>query len=275
MLWVIDYKTGEGTYLAPTATNGQLLCGALLGARFTGAERVVPGIIYMDRGDGQWDMLDHWLGADHLDDIAEQLTAIVARVEEQQQRLLLDEPLDYGVGEHCTFCPAAWCCPTKTAAIRAWLAPAQLVKTDREMIREATIPAPLSEEDAERLASYYPQLTAFVEQAKQVMEAHVKATGRAIRMKDGRQWGPQPWKEDEVVVAKALPILRELLGEQHALQAVGMTKAAVERAVVSAQSESVTAPTIRQVFGRLRKDDAIVTHQTKRWGVHKPKASDG
>lgn len=274
ILWTVDYKTGEGTYTPPVAINGQLFAAALLGARFTGAERVVPAVVYMQPGQGDWETLDHWLGEEELADIDRQIRATLAKVNEQRVKLDQDEPLDYGVGEHCALCPAGWCCPTKTSALRAWLAPAQLVRSDRQQIQLAAQPAALSDEQAHRLASFYPQLEAFVKQARDALQTHVEATGATITMSDGRVWGPYQRRQPHVDPAKALPLLRELIGEPFALKAASMSNASIERAVVAAREETVFLPTVKEVFGKLRSAGALVSGHQDCWGIHKPKTKD-
>lgn len=47
-LWVVDWKTGDDEYVAPVSRNWQIRAAALLAARWTGAKRVVPALVYVN-----------------------------------------------------------------------------------------------------------------------------------------------------------------------------------------------------------------------------------
>ena len=48
VLFVVDWKTGDDEYVAPVSRNWQIRAAAMLAARWTGARRVVPALVFVN-----------------------------------------------------------------------------------------------------------------------------------------------------------------------------------------------------------------------------------
>jgi len=265
LLWVVEYKSGDDVHVAPVEYNPQALGGALLAARFTGAERVVPAIVYVRKGEGLWDVLPHYLGETELVEIERELRDTARRVDEQLARLTRGEELDpraFTTGPHCTYCDAQAHCPPKTAALKRFLGEA----VD---FREGA----LREDQAIRLAEQLPQGEAFLRQVREALQHYVEENG-PVPLSDGRVWGPNPKAATSIKARVALPVLRAELGDR-ALDAFTTTREAIERVVAQKlEDEKVVrgkAPAMRKVMGALDAAGAIARRTENWWQAHTPR----
>jgi hypothetical protein len=256
-LWVVEYKTGDTAHVTPVAGNAQVLAGAMLAARWTGAEEVVPAVVFIEPGPGLWDVLPYALGPEELDELEQDIRDGAARVDEQGRQLEAGRELELVEGPHCTFCPALAGCPTRTASLRALLG-----KPARELV------APFSGDEAARLAELLPQAKALLERAEGALRAHVEAFG-PIPLAEGLVWGPEEHARDVLVPRRALPILVDELGDD-AFGAVTLSREGVERAVKARLvGKRAAAPEVRRIMGRLAREQAIERRPETWWRAHR------
>jgi hypothetical protein len=89
-LWIVDWKTGAEEHVPPVDRNWQLRGAAVLAARWTGAQRVIPAICYVNAGEcaeavranvsyqGRWEV-GAPLDAAALDAVEAEMRAVLAR----------------------------------------------------------------------------------------------------------------------------------------------------------------------------------------------------
>jgi hypothetical protein len=271
ILYVLDYKTGDDVHVNPVEFNGQALAGALLAARWTGARRVVPNILYLQPGQAeQWDALPYYLDDEALADVEVSLRDVLQRVEQQRQKLEQDETLDYVTGDHCQWCKAAWCCPARLTPLKRLVSP----KSKRPMAPEA-----LTAKQAQRLATFVAQGQQLVDQARDALQAYVLAhNDEAIVMADGKVWGPYLQERKRVVPKLALPILQRELGPEEAWSTVKISREAIDKAVrrsyVETEDETAAAR-VRRLMGEIAKANGLQTETMTMWGIHRPMLTDG
>jgi hypothetical protein len=252
-LWVLDLKSGQDRHVAPVEHNAQAHAGALLGARWTGAARVVPAICYVRKGPGDWDVPERdgktvAFGFEELSAIETEILRTRTRVQQQRLRLVRGEPLELVEGSHCTYCDARAACPAKTAMVKAIL-------DDPQPMR----PVPLAPDQARRGAEMIPQLEGLVRYLKDALRAHVDASGEAIDLGDGNVWGPNLHEKTVIDAAKAVDALLEVgvpAARAGAAVKVEITRAAIEAAVKDAQLGKI-APSVRRVFAILQENGGL------------------
>ena len=223
-LAVANYKTGSELNVSPIGQNPQLLVGSLLAARYTHAKRVVPSVIYMRPGDGDWDTLPFVLEADDLEGIEEELLTTICSVEMLQQRYERDQPLNFNEGSHCRSCKAEWVCPAKTAMLK------RFVDGERPSLSRG---GALTSIQASALAGLLPLLRDLTDKADQALRVHVDAIDEPIRCVNGNLWGPHEATKRRVDADIALPILAKHVGEELANGCIRrqITQAAMQRAL--------------------------------------------
>jgi len=274
-LFVVDYKLGQDTNVAPVEQNGQALAGALLAARYTNAQRVVPAVVYVRRGKGDWDTMPHWLGEDELGVIEDQVREIVAKVAKQRRKLEARKPLNYVEGEHCRYCKVQWLCPAKTVLLKSFLKPAAAL--GRKKKPPSALPQKLSASQRRRLAMMLPQLVQFTEQARAALQAYVEATGEPILLTEGKVWGPYEQIQTKVVPKVALPILRGVIGEELTDAAIEISRTRIEEVVKLDMEQDPTAydqsraEVMRQLMGKIGARGGLIQQPQIRWGAHRPK----
>ena len=125
-----DLKTGNDAHVAPIARNWQARVSALLGAKWTGAETVVPAIVYPTTNGGSWDVPTRRnaatkqetpipFAAKDLEQIETDLRALHATVMEQSERVDAGKLPKLVTGTHCTYCAARAGCPALVSETRA------------------------------------------------------------------------------------------------------------------------------------------------------------
>lgn len=262
-LWVIDLKFGRDSNVPPIAGNAQALAGAVLAARWTGAERVLPGVLFVRPGKGDWDVLDHWLGPEQIDELHEQLVSTLGRVREQSRKLAAGEWLDYTEGPHCEYCPSQAHCPAKTALLQRYLGspmqPSQLGELGA-----------LKPEQASALAGWLPQAERFLAQVRAALQAHVKANdGAPIDLGDGRLWGPHAVTKTVIDSRRALPVVTAQLGAGAAMEAFKVSKGGLEAVLRATPSDEPMAARMRQLMGQLAKAEALTKVQEIWWSAYR------
>lgn len=188
VLWTPDLKTGSDAHVAPIARNWQARVSALLGARWTGAEAVVPAIVYPSAGGGSWDVhMEHGrpapLRAEGLAQVEREVRELHATVLEQAERVAAGNLPRLVTGAHCTYCAARPGCPAHVTEARA-LATGEL----------RLAPGPLTDEQARRGAGILGPVKATTKTLEEALRVHVGEHG-PIALPDGRVYEPQAGEE--------------------------------------------------------------------------------
>lgn len=263
VLWVVDYKSGDEAHVDPIESNVQLATQALLAARWTGAQQVVPAILFVRKGQGEWDVPEHAWGARELRNTESKIREILARVQVQQKRLTAGEPLELVDGPHCNFCPARTRCPAQTGIFK--------------QIFSGTAPfgdAPLSAEERVWLAERLSMIESMAKKARWLLRADVDENG-PIALSDGNVWGPTPEKRTEIVAHVAMSVLQEELGEQSTeAVVVSITRDGIERAAKAhCEAKKIqrgVAPLVRKLMAKLGEAGALLESQRLEYRAHKP-----
>lgn len=265
VLWAGDYKTGSEANVEGVEHNAQVLSGALLAAIWTGAETVLPAVIYPRKGKGIWDLPEHSFGRADLAPIQEMLLDTWARVKEQQRKLAAGEPLDFRVGSQCTYCPAEVRCAAKIGMLKAFIG--QPVPTAQDEF---------SDEELAQLAETLPQIERLAEGMKRVLKKISDV--RPLAISGGRLWGPHPVPQTVIVPSIAVPILAKEVGEGRAKQAVEETisQKAMEQAVKEVHAERgivrKVAPTMRGLMAQIGQAGGLLSEEETWYSPYKPAA---
>jgi hypothetical protein len=263
LLWVPDIKSGDETWVEPVEHNFQILTNAVLAARWTGATRVVPAVIFWRKGQGDWDVVEKPWGEAEMRRHERAVRADIAAVLEQQRKAAAGEPLDLNEGGWCEFCPARARCSMHTAQLK------MLVSGEMAKIGDA----PLTEADRTWIADRLGAFERIGKALRDTLRADVIANGPII-MSNGNEWGEYEKKDTTILVDQAIPILEEELGE-HAKEVIqrSISRDAIAdaaKAVLDEQGKTRgVAPIVRRIFGKLGSAGALVTEMRTVYGAHK------
>ncbi len=264
-LVVADFKFGEADhFVEPIERNFQLAINATTAALFTGAKRVVPVILWVRGEHGEWDtgpVMTEVHFAATIDRVRRLRAARIAERERIQAKHL---PVTHE-GAWCAYCPSESSCPTKLAAVRAALAndTSALVPVIAEV---------LTLEQARKIPLAVRALDSMKTRLKAAADTYVRNHG-PITYEDGTQYGKVVIAREEIDGAKALPVLQEELGD-HLSEALDVSKAAIERAIVALHEEQGLArkktPAMRRVLAKLHETGAIAKVGREEMRLHRP-----
>lgn len=266
ILWVVDFKSGKEQYVDPAGRNAQVLAGMVTAAKLTGAKRAIPAIVYLRKGQGIWDVAEHWFDEAAIAKVEETLANAVHAVRKARRDYPRGLPLAYTEGAHCGFCRARNACPAHLASLKHWLD----VKGPLEI-------GALPDHQIRRLAELAPSFMRFALSVPLALRAHVEETGRPIVLSDGKVWGPYPKPTEAWDAEKAIAALSEEIGPEAAKAArppPKIAKARIEKAIKAAHAEKGIirkgAAAMRGVWARLKRADGIREGVKVVWGPHKP-----
>lgn len=273
VLWAADLKTGDDAFVPPIARNWQARVSALLGARWTGAEAVVPAIVFPSAGGGTWDVPTMHgrpvpLLQTDLDAIERDLRKLHTTVLVQAERLAEGKTPKLVTGTHCTYCPARAGCPAHVAEARA------LVAGETGL----TI-GPLTHEQAVKAVGLLGPARKALESMEQAVKAHVEAFG-PIQLADGRVYGPHETTEQEfdplatynAVVAELTPAVGIEDAKQLAANILRVTKGAIYDVITEAHERVGIRRQKKQAFDRVAATHGVSTMRPAvRWAAQYPK----
>ena len=272
VLWVPDYKSGKEENVAQVEHNRQAMVCALLAAIYTGAARVVPGIVYVRSGEGEWDCPTDAAGnvqpvnVEGLRWLLEEVLATHAACAEQARRRLSGEPLTLVEGTHCGWCAARERCPAKLAMIRAVV---------DGTLAPSGEPGELTTSQAARLAEVKPQIARWLVRANEALKLHADAHGD-VPLGDGRVYGRHEVQQDEVEWSSGLEVLAAEVGEvaaKAALTPPKLARSAIDAALKKHLEESGVRrqgeATKRRVYARLKASGALRKVAVVKYEVHK------
>lgn len=290
VLWVVDYKTGDENNVAPIRKNLQLRASALLAARWTGAQRVIPAICFLDGppegveiGQGRWEVGEP-LGPAELDEIEAQIRDILRRAEGARLAVAAGEQPELATGSHCVHCPARTACPAHLAEVRAMIEAGGAIEAWGDVPTCAGMgKAKLSAAEASYIAERLPMIERAIEKAKEAIKAHVDAHG-PIALSDGKEYGAREEKRTEIDPGVAFDeIAKALDGAEGAAFAAfatskGGIKTAVQDANVIARSMGEptrkVAPTVRAIMADIKAAGGLTETTVKVYKARHPKALD-
>jgi hypothetical protein len=273
VLWTPDLKTGDESYVAPIARNWQARASALLGARWTGADAVVPAIVFPNNDGSSWDVPmangePIALRRKELAQIETDLRALHATVAEQAERVDAGKLPRLVTGTHCTYCAARPGCPAHVSETRA------LVMGDAGL---AT--GPLTREQAVKAAGLLGPARAAVKAMEDALRAHVEVFGE-VPLPDGKVYGPTTTEETtyhvpetyQALVDEFEPIVGPELAAKIANNAFTATKGGIYDAIEEAHKEAGIKRQKKNAFERITSQPGVTTKTPAvRWGAHYPK----
>lgn len=277
VLWTPDLKTGSDAYVAPIRYNWQARVSALLGARWTGAQAVVPAIVYPDVEGGRWDVpmrsgrpVPLW--HDDVAQIEADVRDLHARVMEQADRYREGKTLRMVTGAHCTYCPARAGCPAHVSEARA-LATGQA----------GLAVGPMTREQATRGAGILGPIRAAADALEDALRDYVAVNG-PITLPDGRVYGPQPSEKQvfstrpayQAIVDELTPLVGETAAIDFADLAFNTSEKGVYNAIRAAHEAAGLKRKMKAAFERIAAQPGVMTTvPTERWGAYYPKEPTG
>lgn len=290
-LFVADYKTGSETHVDPIESNAQLDLAALVAARWTGAQLVMPVVIFVGKGEGQWDVPAYSYDEQKLEELERELARVLGAVERERENLAQRLPLAVTEGGHCTYCEAQHLCPAKTAMVRSAL-DGELVGHDAKA---------LTDEQRVKAAHALPLLDGVAKRLRALLRADVDARGD-IPLGDGNVWGPYKKELRTIDPQIGVEALVEVLADdiegaggdpdedaeeagkraeaearKHAVGALKITLSGddIEDAVAGAHEKhglkKKKASSVRRVFGVMAEKGGLGKRVETWYGPHKPK----
>jgi hypothetical protein len=273
VLWAPDLKTGDDAYVAPIARNWQARVSALLGARWTGADAVVPAIVFPSANGGAWDVpMDGGrpvpLRRKELAQIDADLRKLHATVVEQAERVVDGKLPRLVTGSHCTYCPARAGCPAHVSEARA------LITGESGLVS-----GPLTREQAAKVAGLLGPARAALKAAEEALRAHVEAFG-PVPLPDGKVYGPTKTEDTtyhtretyQALIEELEPIVGAERAAELADKAFTATKTGIYEAIEEAHNFAGIKRQKKSAFERIVSAPGVATTTpTVRWGAHHPK----
>lgn len=250
---VWDYKVGFGSNILapPPARNLQLRTYALMVARSKRATSATIGRIRIDEDARVWVDEPVELDAFDIDEIADEVRSIHARVQAAREEVLTGRQPSVTVSEHCTYCPAFQACPAQTALVR------QLAADPEEV--ERYVAANLTPENAARAWERIKQVEEVAARARKAVEDYARRT--PIDLGNGRVLALTQTTRESIDGDAAYVVLRDSFGEEVAAAAcrLSTSKTALKDAI-KAYALRVGRPPAemeRQALSMLREAGAI------------------
>ena len=273
VLWAADLKTGDDAYVPPIARNWQARVSALLGARWTGADVVVPAIVFPSTTGSSWDVpMQHGrpvpLRRKELEQIDADVRALHSTVMAQAERVAAGKVPKLVTGTHCTYCPARAGCPAHVSEARSLIA-GELGLTM----------GPLTREQAVKAAGLLGPARAAVKALEEALRAHVEAFG-PLPLPDGKVYGPTTVEDTtyhtrgtyQAMIEEFEPIVGAELADQIASNAFKATKGSIYDAIDEAHTFAGMKRQKKNAFERIVSTPGVVTkEQSVRWWAHYPK----
>lgn len=258
---VVDLKTGHADVPHPSR-NAQLRFLALAACRAHGVSSARVGILHAPEGRTAW-----WQWADvdafELEVIAADLRSLAQRIDYARRDAAKGMTPWLRVGEHCTYCPARFECPARTAMARALTSDTVGEDWKRGLDDDAT---------AARCLARWQAARKVVDEVGKAL--HARAKERPITLDDGQAWGPVESQREVIDAAKAWPVLDSLLGPEgvKAALTVETSKAGIERGVRVARAAGRLTGSLRdgvsQCLAAVREAGAVETKVRVEYEAH-------
>lgn len=273
VLWALDLKTGSDAYVAPIRRNWQARVSALLGVRWTGAEFVIPGILYPGEGGGVWDC--HTVHGEvaplrpsELAQIDADVRGLAERVAAQEERVKRGQLPMLVSGAHCQYCPARPGCPRHVSEVRA------LVMGSQSLAAE-----PLTREQAVKLAGMLGPARDVLDAARDALKAYVEQNG-PIPLPGGKVWGPTVGQDTvfdtQATFDAGVAELAPLVGEEDAIrlmnEAASFSKKSVYEAIRAAHAAAGLKKQMTAAYERITAREGVCRQEpSEKWTAYYPK----
>lgn len=242
---VDDYKTGRIENVDPAAENWQMRALGLAVARALGVYSVTVRVIAVD-DDGRCRVaseatLEEW----DLEEIAASLRSLASRVPTAQPT-------------PGTWCRRKWCalvglCPATVDVASQAIAP--VLPAPPTEASYPIIATPLSATHAAYLLVVLDLVKAFGAELEKNLKAYAKE--HPIPTGEGRTWGPVLTPTTSIETSDAaVAVLSQALGS-HATDALGITKAGIERAAKAVTKRGEGAALVRKIMAALEEVGAV------------------
>jgi len=241
-----DYKTGN--WVGEVKDNWQARFGSLAIARVVDADSAHFSMLYLSRT-GQWSEESATFDAFDLSDFADQLRALVKRIEDARRRYEETKEIPpLHIGDHCTHCDSLRFCPAQHQLARSIVPELQRLETA------------LAEMSAEDLGSAY----AIAERAEGIVDiiksaARARAHQEPIPLPNGKVLREVPWSSRGVDSRVALGVLSRRIGDR-ALEAAKVSVAGIERAL---EASDKTAEERKEILSEIEREGGIFVTKTK------------
>lgn len=261
ILWVGDYKFGDAANVDGINDNLQLASAACKAKAWTGAEFVVPVVIFPGPGEGVWDAPDAPWGDAQAAAAERRLLGVLERTVEARRAVARGVVPSLTTGKHCTYCAAKTTCPAKTEIVKSMLG------------RPITANGLLTADERVWAAEHVSMLESSVRALREALKADVDVNG-PIRTRYGT-WGANVTQVTSLDMGAAMPVLREVLGEEIA---EGMVKkrlpmAALDQGARAAIAAGHRAPSVsalkRRMWAKLEDAGAIRRTEGVEYGMRR------
>jgi len=265
VLHVLDYKTGEDAWVDPIEHNAQLASAAAKAAYWTGAQLVVPEILFVEARTMWFDRVQQAWDIDRIDQAMWDTFELHTRIAKAKQRTMYSS--EYVEGYFCRFCDAMPHCPIKGQRIRNLL---------ERKIDNAS--GALKPDEVSRMVAMMPILRDLVSWCESMAQAWVRENG-PIDVGAGRLYGVQDKPKDEID-ARAMwkLVLEELKDEDAALEAVKISKSGISEAVKIAHARQGLkrqgSKAVRKILARAYDSGAITKVPGEKWGIYIPSTDE-
>lgn len=262
---IVDLKTGMADVPHPSR-NMQLRMLALAACRTHNAEKARVGILHAPEGRQPW---MEWATVDafELQVIATQLRDLAQKIEWARNAADKNKLPWLTAGEHCTYCPARFTCPTRVAMARAMAtAPDEYGMSLKHSLDDDAI--------AGAALARWRAAKKILDEVGSALYARAKE--RPIPLADGRAWGPKAKETEEIDAEKAWTVLAKEYGPEAARVAMSLdtSKAGVERMVRHLRTTAGLAGTLKELhteaLRKLRDAGCVTTKRSEKYEEFTP-----
>lgn len=229
MLYVGDYKTGNGFTVPRAKNNWQLKMLGLAFARYMGIDRVMISII---KTQDEITHDEHILEAADLNKIELELFGLAAQLNKKSMSMV--------EGDHCKYCPSFTFCPAKTALIKQ-------VTMKPELTVDGVI-TELQSGDAATAYARYRVIKQIVHKLDSAFRSYAEVN--PIALPDGMVYGPVSRTEEILNATAVYDVLSETFSQEVAREACTFdtSKAAIDRAIAPHCARGTKAAKVREVL---------------------------
>ena len=198
-----DYKSGDEDNVAPPDRNYQIRIGAFMWARYSGMDRALGSICYLEpppegeTSEGRWEM-GSVIDAAGLDAIELELRDVLHRIETARFDVAAGAVPELVTGDHCTHCPARTGCPAHLAEVRAMV----IGQTPTLCL----IGQPLTRDEYEWVANRIASVKAVVAKAEEGLK-HASDVHGPVVLASGKVYEGKDETREAIDVGIAIPVL--------------------------------------------------------------------
>lgn len=246
---LIDWKSGF-RWLGPPESAPQLLFGALVSTAVRGLQDARVSFWYMrDNGSFYEDVAV--LGPMELENFADELEAMVPRIERARATVAEGKIPTVSEGQWCDYCPAMASCPAKVTLARAMLTEPELL--ERQL-------GTLTHENAGRV---YERIKQFEDIAKRIKDAiRGLATVAPVPLSGGKSLREVPWPATILKADVVHRVIAQRYGQDVADKACPReaSQSGIQKAIGEpvAKAGGKVAPAVRELLELIEQERGLV-----------------